>query len=619
MCVVVSDEIRTLYERYTSEEAYRRMVPKGFAENLRFRKKIIKWGSKSKENANVLWAICSKDFLFWVNTFVWAYDPRNVLRPRDPFITYKFQDDAFAELIASIGNHDILTEKSRDMGASWMFLLVYLWFFQFSSRPVSFMCVSRKEDLVDKKGDPDSLFWKIDYALKNQPEWLKPDIYRKSLHFTNLDTDSTIDGESTTGDVGRGGRRTSIALDEFAAVEEGASVLKATSDNTNNRLFNSTPMGVGNKFYEMRHTCEHVLTLHWSKHPIKAAGLYRANDKGVEYLDSDFWQYYEGEYPFIRDGELRSPWYDRECKRRSNKQEIAQELNIDYLASDYQFFDPARVARLMKRDTMAPFYQGDLFYDETNPINVEFIESPNGRLKLWLPLIGGRPAADRQYRASSDVAGGTKDKDERGASNSVTSVGDMRGGCQVAELAAHNLDPVEFAAYTVALCRWFQGNDERDAFLIWEGNGPTGLIFQKTVIKLGFRNFYYREKFEELVASSTNKPGWWSTAKTKPTVLAAFRSAMGEPFIIRSSAALDECKYYVSQPNGTIVHRASTSTDDPTQAREAHGDRIISLALLWWVMKDAIEQVARDPIIPPNCLEARRRERQKKKETVDVW
>ncbi|MFI7879908.1 terminase, partial [Acinetobacter baumannii] len=70
--------------------------------------------------------------------------------------------------------------------------------------------LSRNEDYVDKKGDPKALFWKLDYMIKKDPEWLQPKINRTKLHIENMDNGSTIEGESTTQRAGRGGRFTLI-------------------------------------------------------------------------------------------------------------------------------------------------------------------------------------------------------------------------------------------------------------------------------------------------------------------------------------------------------------------------------------------------------------------------
>lgn len=312
--------------------------------------------------------MCGADPLFFINAFVYTYDPRKKSCPVVPFITYPFQDVAILELADAIGDHDLLAEKSRDMGATWCFLYAMTWYFVF--RPMqTFLCVSRKEDLVDKTGDPDCLFWKIDFMLSRLPWFLRPSVKWNRLHMENPGNGSTIDGSSTTGDVGRGGRRTACFLDEFASVEEGHKVLKATRDMTTCRLFNSTPKGTNNAFYDMTLTDITKLRFHWTEHPEKSAGLYTSNKETgrLEIIDKEYWEPGDrcvvDEYPFIRDGKMRSPWYDLQCERAAHPMEIAQELDIDYLGSAFQFFDVDTIDKLIKRDSRPAMHVGELDFD----------------------------------------------------------------------------------------------------------------------------------------------------------------------------------------------------------------------------------------------------------------
>jgi phage terminase large subunit len=187
-------------------------VPKGMEENLNFRSTALEKAVTDPKTREALWIACSRDLLFYVNTFGWTYDPRKkngVL----PFITYPFQDDAMLQIEECITTgKDLVIKKSRDMGASWMLLTVFEWFWHFKDGQ-SFLLVSRNEDYVDKTGNPKALFWKIDFTHKHLPNWMLPAITRTKLRLTNDDNGSTIDGESTTGDVARGDRRTAIGLD----------------------------------------------------------------------------------------------------------------------------------------------------------------------------------------------------------------------------------------------------------------------------------------------------------------------------------------------------------------------------------------------------------------------
>jgi hypothetical protein len=156
--------------------------------------------------------------------------------------------------------------------------------------------VSRNENLVDKSSDPKSLFWKLDFINDHLPKWMVPNHTRTKLHLLNEDNKSTIDGESTTGSVGRGDRRTAVMMDEFAAFdhEDGYRALAATQQVTRTRFFNSTPAGVNNAHYDMiqlaRSTDSDVelMRFHWSNHPVQSAGLYSSTQGQLQVIDEGY-------------------------------------------------------------------------------------------------------------------------------------------------------------------------------------------------------------------------------------------------------------------------------------------------------------------------------------------
>ena len=143
------------------------LIPKGYEENLLWRRSVYASARKSENDRMSLRKMCSEDLLFYVNAFCWTYDPR-LDSPIVPFITYPFQDETFIELDDAVGKRDICIKKSRDMGASWMLCTLFEWRWHFRDGQ-SFLLVSRNEDYVDKSGNSKALFWKIDYILKNQP------------------------------------------------------------------------------------------------------------------------------------------------------------------------------------------------------------------------------------------------------------------------------------------------------------------------------------------------------------------------------------------------------------------------------------------------------------------
>jgi len=558
------------------------LVPKDVAANLEFRRKVLEAGYADQKVAEDLWIACSRDMLFWINTFTYTYDPRKVLDgkyPVLPFITYEFQDPPFLQMQSAIGRHDLLVEKSRDMGLSWMCVTTMAWFWQFREKN-SFMFSSRNEDLVVDVHNPDSLFWKFDHLCHYQPEWLYAMANSTRLNRTNPNTISTIDGASRTSDLGRGGRRTAMLLDEFASYHPADSyeANMASQHNTDCRLINSTPKGPGRCYDDLAQKYDGgtKLRIHWSEHPEKRPGLYTTQEGVIHVIDNDY--DFPMDYKFIADGKLRSPWYDGECKRAAHPQEIAQELDIDSDASDFRFFTTELVRELRGEGMpQAPWTRGHLNYDSLKCEAEEFdhTDSDAGNLYLWLKLDErGRPPKTGKYVIGFDVAEGT------GASNSVASVFDPLTGCQVAEYACPTISAHEFGRFGVALARWFN-----NAFMIWECVGP-GRDFEREVLHAGYHRFYNQRIVHGTVVKITRKPGWMPTKDAKREMLTNFRKGLIDRIcIVRSDLVLKEAGGYVMKPDNRIVHVESENTRDPTGARDSHGDRALAAALAWSLCK----------------------------------
>lgn len=580
---------------------YYHLVPKGFEENLRFRRRMIEYGSRGDEQARELWIMSKRDPLFYMNTFVWTYDPRLAEEKRVPFITFDFQDALVLSVLGSLGHDDLVVEKSRDEGASLCCVMSFEWRWHFYPME-TFLLVSRKRRLV-QSDDPKSLFYKIDFAHELQPGWLLPQTRRmkgEAGHLKNLDNGSTIDGESTTGDVAAGDRRTGILLDEFARVEQDYEVLASTRDVTRTRIYNSSPQGQGNAFYELTQDPQvATITVHWSQDPRKNDGLYTADSHGnVQTLDPD---YDYSDYNFktktpggeALDGLVRSPWYDREVARAVHHAEIAQELDIDYLGSSYQFFDMGRLQTCEQQDVMPPLHVGRLDYDIEPVEPSEWIERTGGPFKLWTNLdASGNVPPGHSYAVGCDVAAtGT-------ASFSCMSIVDIDSGEKVGEWASHNIMPHEFAPLAVATCKYFHG-----AKLIWEANGP-GQEFSNCVIDLGYSNIFYRMRSHDKEAA-----GWYSTTESKRTVLGDYRRSLGSKFVNRSEDALAQCRQYVFLSSGKIEHSSTANSPHPTEQGSNHGDMVVADALACKLLLAHKEgSHTPSPEVPENSLAHRRQQ-----------
>lgn len=543
-------------------------VPLDVGNNLDFRVWIKKKGYESRSQAASLRAMCRRDILFFINAFCWTVNPMwHPDCPDQPFIVHPYQVVAIQRLLASIGHFDVAFVKSRGMGASWMFLYVMLYRWMFF-RSQSFLIVSRIQDLVDNPKDLDALMPKLDFTIERFPRWLRPKLRsndRVELKLFNPRTGSIINGVATTGNIGRGGRRTAIAADEFAFVDPADSykAVKAITGATQSAWWISTPNGVGNAYCDLvKDGNIEQVELCWEDMPEKRAGLYRAGDDGrLQILDPVY--RFPADYPFVKDGILRSVWYDATERRCGGVQSImAQEHNRDFLGSGSPFFDATKLKRL--EEMTGPPASTKVFVADNGQ---------TGRLDLWLPLRASeRPPLDRCYVLGVDVSAGT------GASNSCISILDLRLREKVGELAEPKLDGRELAEIAVQIGRWFEDWTETPALVIWEAQG-VGRAFGKRLLELEYENMYYSGKLDP-DTTKTRVPGFWATAISQQTLLRDYNVALcrGE-FIEHSAAGLRECYNFKYFESGRVDHYQAIASQDPSGARDNHGDRVRANAL----------------------------------------
>ena len=535
------------------------------------------------------WIHCARDPVYWVNTYGWVFEPR--ASRKLPFVLWEFQEETFRTIFELLGRKDILIEKSRDMGATWMACYANLHPFVFHSYFTS-LFLSRNEDLVDD-GSPDCLFWKLDFGLSHLPKWMRPPVYRKHLQLGNQAQQGMISGSSTTQDFARGGRRNTLVLDEFAAIPKASEVWSSCGPVANCRLVISTHKGQGTFYHLKGRPGIETITLHWTRHPDKRKGMYRFTDDGqLEILDPDYefpdgYEFRDGNKPEIIGKPIRSPWYDIQCDRAANSVEIAQELDIDPRGSDYTFFEISDLDRYIKKHAAQPTLTGALTYNiDLRPSG--FREDHRGHLRLWHELDAGlRPPVDCNYVIGVDVSSGT------GTTNSVASVWNVRDRRKVAEYAHPHMDPAEFAEFCVVLGRWYMGIDDRPAKIIYEINGP-GAIFRKRIIEKQYPNLWFREAERRSSKPWAEKlPGWHSTGKTKQELLGTYRHGIhADSFSNPSRDSLEECQFYVYSPTSdSIDHSGAIASEDPSNSKENHGDRVIADALAWLAVKENLDKL----------------------------
>lgn len=588
------------------------------------------------------------DVLFWFNAFGWCFEPRGTQKVR-PFCTWPHQDPAILAMDKAMDDAerteepvDLVVDKSRGQGATWMYLLVFLrrWL---RDPMFSAGLVTRNEKLVDSAKDPDTLMWKVVWAIKMLPYWMLPEGFDLTKHrslsdhsLANPENDSTIVGYSATGDVARGGRKTVFAMDELAAFKPGEdyAALNSTQHVTNCRFLVSTYLGDSGAYYDAAQQDGNAIkvVLDWRENPTQNRKLYRPKGAGL-------WEMYPGpgnkltkaDRALIReqhtklvrrgfriDDTIRNIWYNNQCLRPgSTPRGIAQELDRNPHGSVAKVFSSEVLARVLQEKARPPLVQGSLVYDaERAVVRAPYlVEGETGELKLWLRsgLNGTMPWGD--YIVGADISAGTA-----GAysSNSVACVVNRMTGEQVAEWVSNSVVPGKFACVCVALARWFHG-----ALLIPEANFSAG--FMKTLVEdLAYERTYYREVDVVGLHKVTNKPGFWMTNDDiRLKVFEGMQEAMADgAFTPRSAPMIEECKQYQWKA-GRIIHVGSTKSDDEGAKGKAHGDRVIAAALAWFGCADtpAIDDPeGTETVAPEGSMAARLQEHDRREGRVgDPW
>lgn len=341
---------------------------------------------RNKQARSLTWQLCKDDPVFFVEHFGWTYDPRKERAPGHlPFILFEYQKETIRWIVRHIeSGEDALIDKSRDMGATWLVIWVFYWYWLFSDT-FSGLMGSYKEDLVDNR-TLDSLFGKLDYCVNNTPQWLLPARFsmkkhRQQMKLTNPVSSNLISGDTMNPDFARGARKTASFLDEGASWQYFREAWTAAADTTPCRITASTPKGK-NAFWKLIENGIDRLTLHWSKHPIKD-----------------------------------QKWYDFEKSRRT-AEEVAQELDISYSASQegrvYPEWDEVQWGEFPYEEQLPLYVSWDYGKSDDTAIiwwqskgdQVRVIDafSRNKKLIDWfIPLVTGAWPSDPEEYAAADL------------------------------------------------------------------------------------------------------------------------------------------------------------------------------------------------------------------------
>lgn len=651
-------------------------IPKQHKENLDFRKDLhtYLWSDQPAKTDFLAKAFFDPRIFF--DACLWTYDPRADHGYRHiPFLLWPHQEIAVLRVKNAIeARHDLLFDKSRAQGATYIILGTFLlyWLVSGGSR---FLLGSRKEELVDsgceiidgmdgeKKvvGSEESLFYKLLYMLSTLPLYLQPRSFKKNLFLQNLELDSGFKGEATNIGFGKGFRGSGVLVDEAAQIEPKIAgwITENLADTGFCNIFNSTvgPWGESHPYSKsLKKYKDNVIVLDWLDNPNQNQGKYRSPKEGyVEIADVDYYRkHYPGEfndvepntlveitegrftYPFAADGGVsnwgcwRTVWYDQEEKRPSRtKRGLAQNILRMNTGAVDAFFDYELVVKLSER-TRNPDFCGDVesVKDEfgnlvKTMLNLGGKDSP---LYFWGKLDNRRPIQMHTYTVGCDIARGT------GSSNSVAAIYD----CNLNEICGLYVNPYikisDFAEKAVSICNWVGG--QLPPLLNWEINGASE--FYDRLVELGYYNLFVEKEQNLRKTHLARKYGWHNSGGgingTKRIILNELSSALNEGFNKHSKytsckvydeQSINEIEAYVNYEGKIDVGPVSLQTET-SGAKSAHGDRVIAIALA--VMASKLQgKVNEDSVvvIPHGSfmerMERVEREEAKKKKEAKQW
>lgn len=550
--------------------------------NLSARIDIIKQAQNNFLLQRELYDKSRDDLLFFINYFVWVFNPKK--EPRHfPFVLYPVQEKIAVSLLDEIKNsRSSLSEKSRETGMTFLHLAVYLHQWLFSNGFEALVGSLKGEDVDD--WTPSSLIGKVRYMYYRLPYWITPLKFVPRIHdtfrrFFNPDNESSITGRATTEDFGRGGRKSVVLVDEHASI--GSRIVqgmeRALPECTNTIHRVSTPKGINTfKLIRDRKLCD-IHTIHWSQFPEKSEGLYYIDEHGNRVDCPDLplearspYGYYIKRNGKISKYKLRSTWYDLKQKEYLSERDLAQELDINYQGSGFCRFngDMLEKGSALCRDGK----RGFLVQAGTPAVpDIRFQETPPGapfELEVWkfpTPIL----YSNRSF-IGADVAEGLV-KGDYSSADVILKTEDGLGGFLAASFHGH-LEPDVFADKLFTLGMWYDAG----ALLAVERNKDGFGVLLRLQNVLGYRRLYTEMVQGDVGgAKSTDRLGFLTSSTNKKFLVTADVD----------QALRDGELIVLSHSHYTELSTFENSEGKLGATGENFDDRVISLSIAWHIAR----------------------------------
>lgn len=454
---------------------------------------------------------CAKSPIYFLNNYGYVFDA--VAKSIRKMKCFEYQErcvDVFHK------NQNSIILKSRQTGLSVITAGYVAWrlMFRYDERIL----------IVANDGNGAERFLEtVKQFITNTPQWLQPESIllnnKRKLVFSN---GSWVQAKASSPDAGRGDSLTMLVLDETAFIKDAEAIWMAAgmalSATKGKCIMISTPNGTGNLYHKTwvggtKKENDFVpLTVHWTENPQSSVGLQINRNVNGE------------EFPW-------SPWYEEQCRRMNyDSVKIAQELDLSFEGSKYLVIEQQLIDKYEKRvrGQKPNFYIKYDFNLKGTPESGSFIIDETA-FHVWK-----RPEEGRQYIIGCDVARGD------GKDYSTIQVLDADTLEQVAEY--RDKVGVDLFPY---LIDWV-GRIYNNAYLVVECNS-FGLHVALTLRDhLQYKRMFFSKNVQDIhvrpydykVNEGTEIPGFQTTMKTRPLVVASIIQHMRENSLILHSPRL---------------------------------------------------------------------------------
>ncbi len=216
-----------------------------------------------------------------------------------PFFLFDYQKKIIdkiqqAELYG--GDIEILIDKPRGMGISWLIVAYFFWKWMFTPNWTAFILSRTENEVDDGTSSPgNSLFSKFRWIIQHMPAWSLPEDYKpkgekgtstdSTLKIINPEKKSGLFGSSTNSNAGRSRRYSIVLVDECFAIDRFTETHRSLQSVARIQVYVSTTKASreAKAFKDAIEKAGNYISLEWRDHPWKDQEWYEEQIKKAEF------------------------------------------------------------------------------------------------------------------------------------------------------------------------------------------------------------------------------------------------------------------------------------------------------------------------------------------------